>query len=247
MSPEKLSALYRRWRDGQRLSEIARNEGLDRKTIRKYLAEFAALELDQIPVGDGRFVEGLDRIALGNMRPLPTASAYEPYLEEIRDLIQHEHEPLKPKTAWDVVRRRHELTASYSAFKRFVAKQQLVGPKSRPGIRIEMPAGDEVQIDYGQVGAMIGPDGKRHIVYAFVAVLSYSRKMFIQFTFHQTSSSFVQSHVLLFSYLGGVPRRVVIDNLKSGILKADFWDPELNHAYRELAEHYDTFIDPARV
>lgn len=247
MSPEKLSALYRRWRDGQRFAEIARNEGLDRKTVRKYVSEFAAAALDQIPNGDGRFIEGMDRVALGNARPHPSSSAYEPYLNEILGLIQHETEPLKPKTAWGVVRGRHGLTASYSAFKRFVAKQHLVRSKRHTGIRIETPAGDEVQVDYGQVGTMTGPDGKRHVVYAFVAVLSYSRMMFIQFTFRQTTSSFVQSHVLLFSYLGGVPRRVVIDNLKSGILKADFWDPELNHAYRELAEHYNTFIDPARV
>lgn len=52
MSPEKLSALYRRWQEGQELSEITRNDGLDRNTVRKYVSEFAAFDLEQIPKGD---------------------------------------------------------------------------------------------------------------------------------------------------------------------------------------------------
>lgn len=50
----------------------------------------------------------------------------------------------------------------------------------------------------------------------------------------------------MLSYFGGVPRRLVIDNLKAGVIKPDLYDPILNRAYQEMAEHYDTFIDPCR-
>jgi transposase len=247
MSPEKIRTLYRRWRDGQTQAEIARNEGLDRKTTRKYLEMFRKAELDRIASGDGHLADGLEQIATANARPAGMRSAYEAFKQEIHDLIHARENPMKPKTAWEVLRQRHSLTASYSAFKRFVHRHDLARREKQPCLRIEVKPGEEAQIDYGKVGTILGPDGKRHAVYAFVAVLSYSRLMFIQFTFRQTVQSFVQSHVDLFRYLGGVPLRLVIDNLKSGVTSADYWDPEINHAYRELTEHYNTFVDPARV
>jgi hypothetical protein len=45
----------------------------------------------------------------------------------------------------------------------------------------------------------------------------------------------------------GVPQRIVLDNLKSGVIKPDLYDPRLNRCYREMAEHYHCFIDPCRV
>ena len=50
----------------------------------------------------------------------------------------------------------------------------------------------------------------------------------------------------LFAFLGGVPKLVVPDNLKSAVLKADRYDPGLNRTYAEMAEHYGTAILPAR-
>ena len=57
----------------------------------------------------------------------------------------------------------------------------------------------------------------------------------------------MSSHVKAFNYFGGVPKRIILDNLKAGVIKPDLYDPQFNRAYREMAEHYDTFLDPARV
>jgi hypothetical protein len=51
----------------------------------------------------------------------------------------------------------------------------------------------------------------------------------------------------MFEFFGGVPKRTIIDNLKSGVITPDLYDPRLNRTYREMAEHVGTFIDPARV
>jgi hypothetical protein len=70
---------------------------------------------------------------------------------------------------------------------------------------------------------------------------------YIELTFSQDQTSFVSSHVRMFEFFGGVPERVVLDNLKSGVLKSDLYDPMLNRTYAEMAEHYGCFIDPARI
>ena len=56
----------------------------------------------------------------------------------------------------------------------------------------------------------------------------------------------IGAHVCMFRFLGGVPRLVVPDNLKSGVHKASFYDPEINRSYGAMAAHYGVGILPAR-
>jgi hypothetical protein len=56
----------------------------------------------------------------------------------------------------------------------------------------------------------------------------------------------VTAHVEAFAFFGGAPRRLVSDNLKTGVIKPDLYDPKLNRAYAEMAERYGVLIDPAR-
>jgi hypothetical protein len=56
----------------------------------------------------------------------------------------------------------------------------------------------------------------------------------------------VAAHTAAWEYFGSAPDRLVIDNLKTGVIKADLYDPRLNRAYAEMAEHYGCLIDPAR-
>jgi len=51
----------------------------------------------------------------------------------------------------------------------------------------------------------------------------------------------------MFEFFGGVTLRIVLDNLKSAVIKPDLYDPSINRSYREMAEHYHCFIDPCRV
>ena len=63
------------------------------------------------------------------------------------------------------------------------------------------------------------------MVYAFCGGFSYSRLPFIPFTLRQDAVCFTQSHVQMFNFYGGVPQRIVLDNLKAGVLSADLYDP----------------------
>ena len=82
---------------------------------------------------------------------------------------------------------------------------------------------------------------------AFIATLSFSRLKYVEFSYRQDQRSFIAAHIRLFEFLDGVPKRAVIDNLKAGVITPDLYDPKLNRAYQEIADHYGFFIDAARV
>jgi transposase len=102
-------------------------------------------------------------------------------------------------------------------------------------------AGEEAQVDYGYVGLV---DNKK--TYAFVITLSHSRYRYVEFVHSQNIQSWVQSHINAFTFFGAVPRTIILDNLKSGVISADIYDPTLNKTYSELATHYGFIADPAK-
>ncbi|MHB8450492.1 MAG: hypothetical protein ACYDAQ_08605 [Mycobacteriales bacterium] len=103
-------------------------------------------------------------------------------------------------------------------------------------------------MDYGLLGRWFDPVTERmRRVWAFILVLTCSRLMFLRPVLSMDEASWVGAHVLGFEFFGGAGRRVVPDNLKTGVIKPDLYDPQINKAFGELAAHYGCFIDPARV
>ena len=79
-----------------------------------------------------------------------------------------------------------------------------------------------------------------------MAVLGASSYTFCEATPGQDLASWVGSHQRAFEFFGGVPELVVPDNLKAGVTKPSYYEPELNRTYEEMGEHYGTAILPAR-
>ena len=245
--------IIRRWHHRQNITFIANALDYDRKSVRKYIkfATGKGLSLEK-PLPPKEQILDLLKDALESeikRRPAEAQKLLEPFLQETSDLVNHKHIPLKPKIAFEVICERHDLEGkiSYSSFKRFVRNNQIVISPQKSTCRIEVPPGSKLQIDYGYLGLLYDPLTKRRRkVYAFVAILSHSRHQYTEFVYRQTKESFVASHVRCFENFGGVPERIVLDNLKSGVIKPDLYDPVLNPAYREMAEHYKCFIDPCR-
>ena len=249
MNIEVLYSVWRRWKDGQRPTEIARQEGLHRATVYSYFKAFEALDVPA-SAGAEQIRAALLNAVPANQKPSPAQDLLAPHTAEITDLIARRTEPLKPKSAWEVISTRYQLAdkVSYESFKRFVRELNL-GAASRPTtIRIELEAGLEAQIDYAKMGMKI-PPGKdtRRTVHAFIGVLACSRLPFVQFVWGQSQSSFIGSIIAMFTFWGGVTKRLSLDNLKAGVIKADIYDPVLNRSLSEAADHYGFFIDPCRV
>src|ERR1700709_2948498 len=79
-----------------------------------------------------------------------------------------------------------------------------------------------------------------------VAVLGASNLTYAEATWTQALPDWTGAHVRMFRFFGGAPRLLVPDNLKSGVTKASFYDPELNRTYGSMATHYGVGVPPAR-
>lgn len=250
MEAEKIYSIYRRRLDGQKILQISKYENIDRKTIRTYLTKLqeAGLSMTGSVMNREEVLKICSKILPKINRIRTTYDKFNSHLEEIQNLIGDPKEPLKPKTAFWVIREKYKIHVSYSTFKRFIKDENLLVKNKRTIIRIELPPGREAQIDYGKVGRLYDPLSKRNRdVYAYAATLAYSRLPFIQFVYKQDQVSFVNSTIDMFEFYGGVPEFISIDNLKSGVIKPDLYEPTLNKAFAEMAVHYDTFINPCRI
>ncbi len=81
----------------------------------------------------------------------------------------------------------------------------------------------------------------------FVAALGASSFTYAEVCPDQTLPSWVTAHIHAYEAIGGVPAITVPDNLRAAVARADWYEPDLNPTYRELAAHYGTVIVPARV
>ena len=117
-----------------------------------------------------------------------------------------------------------------------------------PVMRQHHAAGDKLFVDYsGKKVSIADPaTGELHEAEIFVGVLGASNYTYAEATFTQQLPDWIGAHVRMFRFFGGVPRLLVPDNLKSGVHKASFYDPEINRSYAMMAAHYDTGILPAR-
>jgi transposase len=141
--------------------------------------------------------------------------------------------------------RDREFKGSYSAVRRFVNNLETVAPEVF--VRVECRPGEEVQVDFGYAGLHIDPEsGELRRAWAFVMTVSWSRHQYVEFVFDQKLPTWLLLHRHAFEWLGGVPERVVLDNLKAAVVKACFDDPLIQQAYRECAEHYGFLIAPCR-
>jgi hypothetical protein len=77
-------------------------------------------------------------------------------------------------------------------------------------------------------------------------VLTCSRFLFLRPVLTMDQVAWTRAHVEAFAFFGGVPARLVPDNLKTGVERPDLYDPKINRSYAELATHYGVLVDPAR-
>ena len=223
----------------RRIAEIT---GTDRRTVSKYKAWAEAHDLLSGKLPPLEELQALLVKTLPETKPPQTASTVEPYRKQVEAWVKEKvevkamHERLKEQG----------YTGSYMAVYRFVRRMK--GNPMRAVVRVERPPGEEVQVDFGYAGRMIDPEtGQLRRVWAFVMTLSWSRHQYVEFVFDQKVETWLKCHRHALEYFGGVPERVVIDNLKAAIVKAVRDDPAVQASYQECALHYGFRIWPCRV
>jgi transposase len=223
------------------ISAIQRATGLNRRTILRYRDWAQSHHLLEQPLPSLEALQQLLATTLPPPAPPQTISSVEPY----RALVEQLHADGVEGTA--ILHRLKErgYTGALSSIYRFL--HHLDPHRVLPPVRVERDPGSEAQVDFGYAGRMLDPaTGTLRKTWAFVMTLAFSRHQFVEFVFDQSLPTWITLHQHAFTFFEGVPHRVVLDNLKAGIVKACWDDPQVQTTYRECAEHYGFLIAPCR-
>jgi transposase len=240
------------WHAGRSLNEMSQSLGVDRKTLRKYVAPAVAAGI--APGGPGKSEQEWHELVREWFPELADTRLRQVTWPAIAEHHDYVVEQLKARVRMSTIHQRlrdeRGLAASVASFRRYVSanvpeearRSQVTVWNPRPA-----EAGEQAQIDYGMLGRWLDPAcGKLRTVWAFVMVLACSRHMFVRPVLKMDQRAWTECHVEAFGFFGGVPARLVPDNLKTGVDKPDLYDPKLNRSYAELAAHYGCLVDPAR-
>ena len=146
---------------------------------------------------------------------------------------------------WQEYRERHPDGYLYSGFcehyRRWVGKLSVT-------MRQTHTPGDKLFVDYaGNTVPVTDRDtGEIREAAIFVAAMGASSYTYCEATWSQTLPDWIGSHVRAFEHMNAAPHALVPDNLKSGVTRPCYYDPELNPTYRDLASHYSAVVLPAR-
>ena len=146
---------------------------------------------------------------------------------------------------WHEYREQHPDGYSYSQFCELYRTWK---KRVSPTMRQTHVAGAKMFVDYAGTKLQVENSKTGEILAAelFVAVLGASSYTFAEATWTQSLPDWIGSHNRAFAFFGGVAAAVVSDNLKSGITRACYYEPNVNRTYEEMARHYRTAILPAR-
>ena len=146
---------------------------------------------------------------------------------------------------WDEYRGGHPAGYGYSAF---CDHYRRWSGRLSPVMRQRHAAGERMFVDYsGTKMSVIDPaTGAARPAEIFIAVMGASNMTYAEASWSQALPDWIGAHTRAFATFGAVPALVVSDNLKSGVIRACFYEPEVNRSYAEMATHYGTAILPAR-
>jgi len=200
------------YRKGVTISEIARQTGHDRKTIR------AVLQGPIQPPAQKRKAKS------SKLEP------FRPYLEQrIQDGVLNCNKLL-------VELRSQGYQGGRSLIKNFVQPYRSA-PRQRTTVRFETLPGQQAQVDWGYFG-FIEHAGQRRRLYAFVMTLGWSRMLYVEFTVSTDAAWWLRGHLHAFHYFGGVPAEVLHDNLKTAVSARQDGQVHWHPRYLDFAGYY---------
>jgi transposase len=208
-------------KQGQSQRKITKLVQVDRKTVRKIIKKYESAGIEE-------------------PKPCIRGSQLSVWHGDIVEFLE------KGLSYVRILEELHNLGYSgcYSSMRRYIISHHL---KVETCIRFHTPAGEEAQVDFGDVGRRYDSRGKLRKAYIFNMRLSHSRLDYYEVVFDQKVATWLKCHINAFEFFGGVPEYVKLDNLKAGILKADYYEATYQREYKRLADHYGFNITPCRV
>lgn len=243
-SMSQIKQLIQLHQQGKSIKFIARSLGISKNTVKVYLQKVSSSEFDlpsmlkmDDPILDGEFHAG---------NPSYKDERYDHFIGKL-DYFQKElpRKGVTKQLLWEEYRQSYPMGYSHSQFC-FHLKQQLIARK--PSMVLQHNAGEKLYIDFaGSRLSYVDPETGQ-IIYCqvFVACLPYSDYSFCMAVRSQSVEDFIYALDCCLREIGGVPKVLVPDNLKAAIIKANNYEPDVNRALEDLANHYETTVIPAR-
>lgn len=228
-----------RMRLGESDRQIAKTGLMGRRKLAQVreIAESRGWLASDVPLpGDAELSESFG----GRVPVQASTSSIVPFQNAVKDWVSQGVPGVAIHTA---LIRKYGYTGAYSSVRRFIAKLKKDQPPAT--VMLDFNPGEAVQVDFGSgpeiVDAFTGEVTKTHF---FVMTLAWSRHQYAEIVRDQKVETWLGCHRRAFEFFGGVPGKVIIDNLKSAIVKASFHDPQVQRSYAEFAEGYQFLISP---
>jgi transposase len=206
--------------EGLSANQIAGELAMDPRTVAKWLAR-------------ERFCQ---------RKAVPRSSKLDPFKPEITRLLESH-----AFSAVQILMRIREqgYAGGYSIVKDYVRSIRPV--KNRAYLTLAFAPGECAQVDWGSFGSVAVGNARRRLSF-FAMVLCYSRMLYLEFTVSQSLEHFLACHQNAFHFFGSVPQRIMVDNLKSAVLRRVLGRPPVfNPRYLDFANHFGFTISPCNV
>jgi transposase len=222
---------------------ISRALNLSRPVISQYLRDIASsgLSYDEIQVmDDDSLTEILTR--RNNSKPeryIRLSKQFDYFASELK------RTGVTLQLLWQEYQAQHPDGYSYT---QFCYHFQVWRSSSELTMHLDHKAGDKMFADFtGKKLTFIDPQsGEVKEVEVFVAILPASQLTYVEAVESQKKHDWITANQNALHYIGGVPKALVPDNLKSAVNKPNFYEPEINPEYFDFARHYQTVVLPAR-
>ena len=239
--------ILRRRASGDRISAIARSTGMDRKTVRKYIriaegkgfSNESDTNLEDIAYGVFREIHDNGTDGASNTRD----SILLPHKESIVEWLDHERLTL---TKVHMKLLRSGIKTSYSSLYRF-AQEHIETVGNQGTVRMaETESGEVAEVDFGRLGYLFDKAlNQMRVLYALVVTLVFSRYQYVHVTRKQDLPALIGGVEEAWAFFGGVTRRLVIDNMKTAVVKSNRYEPVFNRTFLEYSQYQGFIIDPA--
>ena len=197
---------------------------------------------DQLELNPRTVRKWMERTSFQQRSPCLRPSKLDPYKEEIVRML--ERYPFSAVQVFQKIREQG-FDGSYSIVKEYVRK---IRPKRQTAyLKLHFAPGECAQVDWGSYKSIAVGNTTRRLSF-FVMVLCYCRMLYVEFTVSQTMEHFLGCHQRALDFFKGVPEKIMVDNLKSAVLKRiTGQDPVFNPRYQDFANHYGFRIVPCGV
>ena len=204
--------------EGQSRRQVARELGISRNTVRRYLTLAEPVRVEREP------------------RRKPVLDQVQPRLDELLEEWSGRTTPKQRVTATRLHRQLRE--EGYRVGETLVRAYLREWRRRRAEVYVPLVhrPGEEAQVDFFEVTVEVG--GERRKAWKFLMRLMYSGRDFVRLYERQDQLAFLDGHVRAFAHFGGVPRRIIYDNLAAAVQRVQFPRRRLTERFTALVSHY---------